>query len=258
MLGFFWSLLRPLLTMSILAAVFSMLNFGSSTYVLPYPVLLLASYMPWFFLSGALLEGTQSLLSNAHLVKKVFCPRAVFPSAVVLSNLINFLFSLLVVLPVLYLATPATPTWAILQLPLVILVNTVLLLGLCYMTSVLNVLYRDATQITEFAVFVWFYLTPVLYDAYEIFKKLPHGGRLLYFLNPMAGLNEWYRYVLLASHYRNQPAFDSTFADYPLLGAYGDAVFSVAIPYAVVTSMIILFAGYALLKKLETRAVDEM
>ncbi len=257
-LGFFWSLLRPLLTMVILAAVFSMLDFDSSTYAVPYYVLLFASYMPWFFLSSALLEGTQSLISNAHLVKKVYCPRAVFPSAVGLSNLINFLFSLAVVLPVLYLATPAQPTFLLLQLPLVILVNTVLLLGLCYAASVINVLYRDTTQIVEFLVFVWFYMTPVLYDAYEVIKAMPKLGCILYFLNPMAGLNEWYRYIFLASHFRQQPEFAATLENYPMLERYNAVVYQFAIPYAIIFSVVILFVGYALMKKWETRAVDEM
>ncbi len=257
-LGFFWSLLRPLLTLMILATVFSLLDFESSSYKVSYYVLLLASYMPWFYFSTALLEGTQSMLSNAHLVKKEFCPRSVFPTSVVLANLINFLFSLLVIFPVLYLATPAYPTWTLLQLPLVILVSTLFLLGLCLITSAVNVIYRDTTQLIEFLAFVWFYISPVLYDVYEVFAKIPSSSRWVYFVNPMAGIIEWYRYVFLASHHRSHQPSPEQVKDFPLLDDMMTTVFQKAIPYSIIMSFIILFLGYWIFKKYETRAVDEM
>jgi len=252
-LGFFWSLLRPLLTIAVLALVFSyIMGFESPRYAVPYYVLLLVTYMPWFYFSTALLEGTQSILANSHLIKKVYCPRAVYPAAVVLANGVNFVFSLVVLIPLVYILSGSMPSWAIWQLPLVIAAHTALILGMCLAVSVMNVLFRDTTQMMEFLVFVWFYLSPVLYDVYEVYQRVESGWRWLYFLNPMAGILEWYRYALLSSRLR------AGSADFPGLAELREMVFYGAVPYAAAVSVIALFAGYAILKRLETRAVDAL
>jgi len=208
--------------------------------------------MPWFFFSTALLEGTHSLLSNAHLIKKVYCPRAVFPAAVVLSNLVNFLLSLLVVIPAIYLLSGAKPSWILLQLPLVIAVHTALLFGLCLIASVLNVLYRDTAQVMEFAVFAWFYLSPVLYDSAVVLQKVKSGSLfLLYFLNPMAGILEWYRWIFLNS------VMQGDVYEPVVLGMVRRS-FEAGIVYAIHASLLILIAGFLIHKKLETRAVDTL
>lgn len=249
-LGFFWSLLRPLLTIVVLAAVFSELGFSTPRYGISYPTFLLAAYLPWFFFSTALLEGTQSLLSNSHLIKKVYSPREVYPTAIVLAHLVNFLLALLVLLPVVYLIFRVSPSVHLMHLPVVILVHTAFLLGLCYLTSVYNALYRDTGQIMEFAVFVWFYVTPVLYDVTMVMQKWPDWGKWLYFLNPLAGIVEWYRYALYASALQT--------ATEPHLHELMQFLFTYAIPYSTLASLMTLFLGYAVLKRNETRAVDSL
>lgn len=244
-LGFFWSLLRPLLTIAVLAAVFSLLDIPTGIFDVPYWVVLTAGYIPWFYFSTGFLEGTQSLLANAHLVKKVYSPRAVYPSAVVLSNLINFLLSLVVLIPLIFLLSNATPTVYLLWLPVVIGFHTLFLLGLTYFTSVLNVLYRDTTQISEFLIFVWFYVSPVLYDMQIVQTRLPDEWRWLYFLNPMAGMIEWYRFSLLAASQLQNDWYMQTI------------VWKV-IPYSALISIMVFIIGFICLKRLETRAVDQM
>jgi len=245
-LGFFWSLLRPMLTIAVLAGVFSMMGLQSARYAVSYPVFLLAAYMPWFYFSMGLMEGVHSLLANSHLVKKVYCPRAVFPAAVVLANLVNYMLSFFVLLPILYILPLARPAWTLLQLPLAVAALTAFLLGLSFIGSVLNVLYRDTTQIVEFLVFIWFYLSPVLYDVCDVSSKLPRYGVYFYFLNPMAGLLEWHRYAFLSAHLN------------PAGAAVSGFIIHYAIPYAAAISVLALWGGYRLLKRLETRAVDEM
>ena len=253
-LGFFWSLLRPLLTIVVLALVFSqLLGQKAITYDVPYYTLLLTSYMPWFFFSTALLEGTHSLLSNANLIKKVYCPRAVYPASVVLANLVNFLLSMLVVIPILYLLSGARPSWHLLQLPLVIAIQTAFLFGLCLIASVLNVLYRDTAQVMEFAVFVWFYLSPVLYDVANLLQKIQ--GRTLfycYFLNPMAGILEWYRYIFLSSEAQRQ-LYDPVMVVWVIATEVGGGI-----PFAILASFLVLWLGILIHRKLETRAVDAL
>lgn len=259
-LGFFWSLLRPLLTIGVLALVFSfLLNFESTRYQVTYTTLLLVTYLPWFFFSSALLEATSSLLTNANLVKKVYCPRAVFPVAVVVSNLVNFLFSLAVLIPVVYVGTGASPTWTLMQLPFLLLTHTALLLGLALLVSATNVLYRDTTQIMEFGVFIWFYLSPVLYDVYDIFPMLSKYttlGPYLYLLNPMAGLLEWYRYIVLSSQLVSASVLEPGIQ--AQVQALNQTMFQMGIPYAAGVSYLILAAGYSVFKRLEVRAVDEL
>lgn len=244
-LGFFWSLLRPLLTIAVLAAVFSMLDLDSGVYDAPYWMILPVAYIPWFFFSSALLEGTQSLLANAHLIKKVYCPPAVYPASVVLSNLVNFLLSMAVVAGLILLVSPARPTLSLLWLPLATGCLTLFLLGLVFFFATLNVLYRDTTQICEFLVFVWFYLSPVLYDMGVVFEELGPGPRWLYLANPMAGLIEWHRYIFLE----------------PLLipsEEFGQSVLRGAVPYSAAASLAVFAGGYAFMKAFETRAADQL
>ena len=120
-----------------------------------------------------------------------------------------------------------------------------MLLGLCFFTSSINVLYRDTTQIVEFAVFVWFYLSPVLYDVYMVSKQLPASTQWLYFLNPMSGIIEWYRYALLSSQLKGSDWYSAT-------------VLRTAIPYSILFSILVFFLGYRFLRNIETRAVDEL
>lgn len=246
-LGFFWSLLRPLLTIAVLAAVFSYFQIPRGRYAVDYPFLLMAAYLPWFYFSATFLEGTHSILANGNLVKKVYCPREVFPTAVVGAQLVNFLLALLVLVPVLYLLSDARPGWAILQLPLVIAVHTAFLLGLCLAASVLNVLFRDTTQITEFLAFIWFYLSPVLYGVDLVYSEFG-ALSLLYMLNPMAGILEWYRYSLLGSAL-------SQSSEFAWLNGW---VFWGAIPYSILMSLLALGLGFWLLRTTQSKAVDQL
>lgn len=247
-LGFFWSLLRPLLTLGVLALVFSMVeDLRSERYDVAYPVLLMAAYLPWFFFSSAILEGTQSLLANAHLIKKVYSPREVYPAAIVVSQAFNFLLAMLVLIPVLYLWSKATPTPWLLALPLVIAIHILFTLGLCLLLSVVNILLRDTTQIVEFVVFVWFYLSPVLYDFDIVHRQLGSStGFLFYLLNPMAGILEGYRFTLLASQY-DSSRLESTPDLWIVFGS---------VPYGAFVAVLTLVLGATILKRLESRAVD--
>jgi len=128
------------------------------------------------------------------------------------------------------------------------------------MASALNVLYRDTTQIMEFIVFVWFYITPVLYDVAEVFKVgLPKWATLLYTLNPMVGITEWYRLVFLKSHLITAQMVglegaSSTFSH----EAQSALVFGYIIPYSTGISLAVFFIGMWVFKRLETRVVDAM
>jgi len=250
-LGFFWSLLRPLLSILIISVVFTFfapLPHESFPHV-PYFAFLLCGYLLWSYLVGALVEGTQALLANAHLIKKVSCPRLIFPLAVVLSHLFNTALALLVLLPGTYLVAGISVPWTcVLVFPLLIL-ETCLLVGLVWWLAGLNVLYRDVTQILEFITLAWFYVTPIIYSIDLPINSLARlaGGWLtyLYLLNPMAFLIYAARWACLGT-----PPGAGFILSGPMLGLSA-TVF-------VVVSLAAPFVGRALFSHIEIRAVDEL
>lgn len=182
MLGFVWALLHPLLMAAILTLVFSfLLRFG----IEQYPVFLISTLFPWTFFSQSLSYLTESIVGNGALLKKVYVPSVVFPLAVVLANLINFVLSLVpLALVVLVLGFPFHWTWLYLPVPLVGLVLFTLGCGLAFATA--NVFFRDMTHIVQILLSVWFYFSPVFYDLRFIdprFHPLFRINPMLYILN---------------------------------------------------------------------------
>ena len=255
-LGFFWSLLRPLMSMAIIAVVFTHiapLSHDSFPHV-SYFSFLLCAYLPWSFLTAGLLEGTQAILGNASLIKKVACPRSIFPTAIVLSHLINTVLAFAVLLPLIYLFSSAEVSFSVLWLIPLLLGETLLILGLVWGLSALNVLYRDVTQILEFVTLAWFYATPIIYsinlpldklvDKLEIWG-LPSWLSWLYMLNPMTMVVYASRYVCLGLPEK---------AEWVMPGSALAVGFVVFIVCAIGSP----FVGQALFRRLETRAVDSL
>ncbi|MCL5075105.1 MAG: ABC transporter permease [Chloroflexi bacterium] len=204
-LGFIWSLLNPLLMMLVFTAVFGVMMPGSAVGSFParyFPVFLLCAILPWNWLSSAVMGSIQSIVGNAHLIKKVYFPREILPTAVVISNMVNFLLAL-IVLFLMLLAFGVKLTMVALLLPVVIVIQMVFLLGVAFLLSALNVFYRDTEVIMEVLLLAWFFLTPIFYDI----KVLsPRYERLMYIINPMAAIISSYRVVLLGEG--SLPAFD--------------------------------------------------
>ena len=138
-LGFVWSLLNPLLMMLVFTIVFQVVKPQS---VQNYPLFVLAGMLPWNFLAGAISGATRSVTGNAHLIDKVYFPREILPLSVVIANLVNFLLSLAVFLPLALLLGARWNGW-IFALPLVILIEVMIVTGISMMLAALNVFYRD-------------------------------------------------------------------------------------------------------------------
>lgn len=254
-LGFFWSLLRPLGSMAVITIVFAYLvplgdlDLYQLSGGLGYFAFLALGYLPWVFFSNGLNEGTQAILANAQLVKKVYCPRAIFPLTIVGAQLINFLLALVVILPFVWLTTPARISWYLPGILGVVLCQTLLLGGLVMALAGLNVLYRDVAQIMEFVTLAWFYLTPVLYPIQLPVAKLNEWGvpGWLVFLNPNATFTFWYRYTGLGSIDLESPAGQ--------IVAHGVGI---GTSIALLISVGCFWAGYAILRKIEVQVVDEL
>ncbi len=176
-LGFVWALLNPLLMMVILTVVFSkILRFQ----VPNYEVFLISALLPWIFFSQSMSYSMESIVSNGELLKKVKVAKSVFPVAAVLSNVINFLLSLIpLVLILLVLGFPFHWTWIYLPVPLLALLLFTLGCGFFFATA--NVFFRDVSHIVHILLSAWFYLSPVMYRP----EFLPPEYRPFFRLNPM-------------------------------------------------------------------------
>lgn len=193
-LGAGWAILQPLLTMVVFSAIFGGFAKIPSDGV-PYPVFSLAALVPWTYFSTALAGSSNSLVANSNLITKVYFPRLVVPLASVLASLVDFAIGLVMLFLVMagYGMFPSAE--ALLVLPLVVLGMMLVASGVgCWMAA-LNVQYRDVKYVVPFLVQVWMYLSPVVYPMSEV----PAQYRAVYALNPMAGVIEAFRAVLLGT-----------------------------------------------------------
>jgi ABC-type polysaccharide/polyol phosphate export permease len=185
-LGFLWSLLHPLLMMTVLAVVFSaVMRFP----VKGYAVFLMSALLPWTFLSQVLSYGAESIVGNGELLKKIRISKAVFPVAAVVSNVINFLLSLVPLLLLLVvLRFPLHATWAYLPVPMLGLV--LFALGCTFFVAAANVFFRDIAHIVQIILSAWFYVSPVIYSL----DFVPERYRWYFRLNPMLYILNGFRH----------------------------------------------------------------
>lgn len=169
-LGFLWTFLNPTLNMLVYVLVFGVLMRSA---VPNYAYYLFTGLLPWIYFSSAVLGGTTSISDRRDLLTKVRFPAQVLPATVVLTNLINFLLSLPLLLG-LGLFFGVVPTWHIVFLIPVLLVQTFFTLALTYLLAALNVAFRDLQHIVSNLVQMAFFLTPVLWDL----KSVPAIGGL--------------------------------------------------------------------------------
>lgn len=191
-LGVAWAILLPVVNIMIFTFVFGILlkqNQGSVN----YPLLSAVGLLPWGLFAGALQRCTSSLVGNTNLITKVYFPRLIIPIASVLSGLVDFGISFLVVFS-LVLYYRVSLSWNMLWLlPLTLLVLlTSLSVGLWL--SALNVQYRDVQHIVPFLVTTWMYASPVAYSASLVTGRIT---RIVYGLNPMAGVIQGFRWTIM-------------------------------------------------------------
>jgi lipopolysaccharide transport system permease protein len=191
LVGVGWSLIRPLLTMTVLTVVFGKLGKMPSGGV-PYPLLVYCGMLPWQFFSTAMTESGNSLVLNSNLISKVYFPRLVIVVASVITSFVDFLISaiFLVVLMVWYHYPPRVP---MLFLPLFVLLMFGASLGVGLWIAALMVEYRDFRFIVPFIVQFGLYLSPVGFQS----SVVPERFRFLYALNPMVGIIDGFRWSLL-------------------------------------------------------------
>ncbi len=202
--GFFWSLLNPLITVAVMTVVFKYFQSNSTANLGAY---VLAAYLPYMFFQLCLLDSAQSVLNGLGLAKKIYFPREILPLTMIVSNLIHFLLALAVFFVYLlgvYLYDPKIAPFQIttLWLPVLLLINLALVTGLGLIISALNTFYEDVKYIVSVLLYLLFFISPIMYFSEAVFHSSINEAHpwvyTLYHLNPVATLSTSYRKILLA------------------------------------------------------------
>jgi lipopolysaccharide transport system permease protein len=190
LMGFIWVVIQPLMTMLIFTLIFN--KFARlETKDIPYPLFAYSGLLLWTFFSNAVTSGTHSLVTNSHLVTKVYFPRVFIPAAAVGASLLDLAIAsvLLIALAIYY---GVTPTWGGLLLPLMVLLATMMALGTGMLVSALTVKYRDLRHALPFVMQFWMFASPVIYPT----SLVPEQWRWILLVNPMTGILEGFRTAL--------------------------------------------------------------
>ena len=192
-LGITWIVIQPIVTMVIFSILFGrLLNVPSGD--IPYPIFVYTGLLPWNYFANSLNRSTTSLVRSSHLITKVYFPRLVIPISAVLSGLVDFTISFLVLIG-LMMYFRISPTTQIILLPAFLLLAMCTALGFGLWLSALNVRYRDVNHLIPYIIQIWMYLTPVIYSV----TLIPEQFRFLLALNPMTGVVGGFRWALLGS-----------------------------------------------------------
>ena len=190
-IGAAWAIFQPLMTMVVFTVVFR--KFGDMpSDGLPYPLFSYAALLPWEYFAKSLNSSISSVVANSHLITKVYFPRLLLPISATLSGIIDFGISFAFLLAMM-IWFGFVPTWNALALPFFLLLTILTALSVSFWLSVINVRYRDVGQAIPFLIQLWLFASPVAYPV----SVVPAKWRLLYSLNPMAGVIEGFRWALL-------------------------------------------------------------
>ena len=190
MLGIVWSFFNPLLMTLVYTVVFTFMLRDSG--ILKYPVYILAGLLPWNFFNLAALGAISVVTANGHLIGRLYFPREILPISVVASNTVNFLIAL-VLLFIFILIYQVPLTLYALWLPVIIVIQIILSIGVGLFLSAIHVFFRDTQQIMEVLLLAWFFVTPILYPLERI---RPVTRPFVLLLNPLAALIVNYRNIL--------------------------------------------------------------
>jgi lipopolysaccharide transport system permease protein len=193
-IGIAWALIRPFLTMVVFTVVFGQLAKLPSEGA-PYPILVFSAMLPWQFFSNSLSECSNSLITNANLLSKVYFPRLVVPTSAVVVSFVDFMISGMILLALMAWYN-FVPTWRILTLPLFIAVAFAASMGAGLWLASLNVQYRDFRFIVPFIVQFGLYISPVGFSS----SIVPQQWRFIYSLNPMVGVIDGFRWAILGGN----------------------------------------------------------
>lgn len=232
-LGFLWTFINPLCQIIVYTLVFSQIfRMGVDKYYLFLTVVMI----PWVFFSSSVSGGAMAVVSQQDLVKKIYFPREVLPISFVTSCFVNMLLSFIVVFLVIAASGIGFNPAALLFLPLVMIIEYVLALGITMITSACNVYLRDLEHIVGVFMMAWIYLTPVMYDISYVTENAPAKLVSIFYLNPMTSIAVAYRDIL---YYKRIPDMQTLLI-------------------AVVIGLVSLVIGSMVFAKLQKNFVEEL
>jgi len=233
-LGFFWSLLNPILTMLVYSFVFSIVLRAG---IEQFAIFLICALLPFNFLSNSVNYGASSIISNSNLVNKIYFPREIIPLSIVLSNLVNFFFELAALFIVLGIMGYKFYIYLYL-LPVLIIVQFFLVVGMTLLVSALNVFFRDLQHLITIIMMVWFFGTPIIYPL----SMVPERFQIFIKINPMTIYAAYYRNIFYYVKYQESAGFPSAVETLTALGI----------------TLLIFFIGYFVFKRLDPRFAEEI
>jgi len=192
-LGAAWAVIQPFFMMVVFTLFFGKLAKIPSEGI-PYPIFSYAALLPWTLFAEGLSRSTNSVVGNANIMTKVYFPRLLLPISGVVSPLVDFAIAFVILLGMM-LYFGFYPTENIIWLPAFILLALASSLGAGLWLSALNVQYRDFQYTVPFLIQIWLFASPVVYPS----SLLPEPYRMIYGLNPMAGVIEGFRWTLLGT-----------------------------------------------------------
>lgn len=192
-IGLLWALLQPIITLLILSLVFG--RFVGVQAPVPYILFTVSGMSVWTYFSYVMTNSGSSIISSQEMVKKIYFPRLIIPLSKAAVGLIDLGITLVILagLMIYYKITPTSNIWFA---PLFILVSMIAALSVGIWLSALTVRYRDFQHIVPFIVQIGLYITPIAYPAEFAVKQLPKWASTLYYLNPLAGIVQGFRWSL--------------------------------------------------------------
>lgn len=189
--GITWAIMRPFFTMVVFTVIFGRIaNLPSGN--VPYPLLVFAGMLPWYFFATTFADAGNSIVGNAQMVSKVYFPRIIVPLSTILVGLADFGFSFLVLIGLAFWYQ-YVPGWQIVFLPLLILLMCAFTFAAGIWIAALNVRYRDFRYLVPFVVQLGTYVSPVGFSS----SVVPEPWQWLYSINPMVGIIDGFRWCLL-------------------------------------------------------------
>jgi lipopolysaccharide transport system permease protein len=226
-LGFSWAILNPLIQIIIFTIIFGNVA-NLSTEGIPYVLFSSVAIIPWTYMSDAMSNSSQSLVSGQGMLGKIYFPRLLYPLTGILSKLVDFGISLVIIVALLIYYRIA-PTWNLLVLPLLFLLMIGIPAGIGIWLSSLAIRFRDIRFAMQFIIRMLMYSAPIVYSA----SSIPEKYRFVYSLNPLVGVIEGYRACLLGTPF----------------------LWSSILP-GIITTIVLLVSGILYFKKMERVIVD--
>jgi lipopolysaccharide transport system permease protein len=197
-LGAIWAILQPLATTGVFVVLFGLLMKGREPSVpgVPYALSTFCAMLPWQFFAEGLSRSGTSLITDQNLITKVYFPRLLLPFSAVVTGLVDFGVGF-IALAIMMVCYGIYPSWAVLTLPLFVILAALASLAAGIWLGALSAIYRDFRHVQPFLIRIGMYVSPVVYATASVKDALPEWALRIYALNPMVGVLEGFRWALL-------------------------------------------------------------